>query len=308
MTEQEHSVANHYDPDGRSHVPSTQLFDGGSKVRPDLSTESSLNIDADQSMEKGLASSCQNATTSDLSERSAPKATGTVIPDKSSEPYTAFPPWRQGIILGLVTAAGFLGPLAGGIYLPALPVLEQEFGTSPTAINATVSVFMVVFAIGVCFHKNSSQAPQKPKTPCRCCRSGRVKLSALLKTTVNFTTGEHMLMDPTAPRMVFGSRLQRQTTALLAFHRDIHSRKPSPRYRSHQLRGAGRSSRRAGLWLGSRGRHGRGHRSGHCVPQEEGDGHVVFSARSSVRAHSRAGTWRLIDGGGTLEMDFWVSG
>lgn len=68
---------------------------------------------------------------------------------QSSGPYTAFPLYRQKLILGLVTAAGFLGPLAGGIYLPALPVLEQEFRVSSTAINATVSVFMVTFAIGV---------------------------------------------------------------------------------------------------------------------------------------------------------------
>jgi hypothetical protein len=64
-------------------------------------------------------------------------------------PYTGFSPARRRFILGVVTVAGFFGPLAGGIYLPALPVLEEEFGVGATAINVTVSVFMIVFAFGV---------------------------------------------------------------------------------------------------------------------------------------------------------------
>ena len=64
-------------------------------------------------------------------------------------PYSAFSPWRRRFILTIVTIAGFFGPLAGGIYLPALPVLEHEFQASATAINITVSVFMLTFAVGV---------------------------------------------------------------------------------------------------------------------------------------------------------------
>lgn len=63
--------------------------------------------------------------------------------------YSAFSPWRRRFILSVITVAGFFGPLAGGIYLPALPVLEQEFNASATAINVTVSVFMLTFAFGV---------------------------------------------------------------------------------------------------------------------------------------------------------------
>lgn len=63
--------------------------------------------------------------------------------------YSSFPPWRRRFILIVVTIAGFFGPLAGGIYLPALPVLENEFRASATAINVTVSVFMLTFAFGV---------------------------------------------------------------------------------------------------------------------------------------------------------------
>lgn len=64
-------------------------------------------------------------------------------------PYSAFLLWRRRFILIIITVAGFFGPLAGGIYLPALPGLEHEFQASATAINITVSVFMLTFAFGV---------------------------------------------------------------------------------------------------------------------------------------------------------------
>ena len=70
-------------------------------------------------------------------------------PGDSPLPYSAFVPWRRRFILVVITIAGFFGPLAGGIYLPALPVLEHEFQASATAINITVSVFMLTFAFGV---------------------------------------------------------------------------------------------------------------------------------------------------------------
>ncbi|KAK2060860.1 major facilitator superfamily transporter [Colletotrichum caudatum] len=65
--------------------------------------------------------------------------------------YSAFSPWRKRFILIVVTVAGCFGPLAGNIYLPALPVLEHVFHASATAINVTVSVFMLTFAVGPMF-------------------------------------------------------------------------------------------------------------------------------------------------------------
>ncbi|RAK81745.1 putative bicyclomycin resistance protein [Aspergillus fijiensis CBS 313.89] len=65
--------------------------------------------------------------------------------------YTVLSPQRQRLILTLVTIAGFLGPFAGNIYLPALPVLEDAFHVTATEINVTVTVFMVVFAFGPLF-------------------------------------------------------------------------------------------------------------------------------------------------------------
>jgi hypothetical protein len=72
------------------------------------------------------------------------------LPSKGPPPvYSAFSPGRRRFILGVTTIAGFFGPFAGNIYLPALPVLQKEFGVSVTAINASVTVFMAVFAVGV---------------------------------------------------------------------------------------------------------------------------------------------------------------
>lgn len=64
-------------------------------------------------------------------------------------PYSALYPAKRRLILSIVTVAGFFGPLAAGIYLPALPVLQRSFHTSPTVINATVSVFMGILAVAV---------------------------------------------------------------------------------------------------------------------------------------------------------------
>lgn len=64
-------------------------------------------------------------------------------------PYCAHSPGRRRFFLAIVTAAGFFGPLSGAIYLPALPLFEDVFSQSGTVINATVSVYMVAFAIAV---------------------------------------------------------------------------------------------------------------------------------------------------------------
>ncbi|KAJ0355549.1 hypothetical protein COL154_000292 [Colletotrichum chrysophilum] len=83
-----------------------------------------------------------------------PQAQAAADPEKKAgapPAYTAFSPWRKRFILTVVTIAGCFGPLAGNIYLPALPVLENEFNASATAINVSVSVFMLTFAIGPLF-------------------------------------------------------------------------------------------------------------------------------------------------------------
>ena len=97
-----------------------------------------------------------NSTSGENQEKSAntKDAVGGAPAPRNTPPdarpaYSALSPGRRRFILWIVTAAGFFGPLAGGIYLPALPTLQRAFHTSATAINATVSVFMGVLAVAV---------------------------------------------------------------------------------------------------------------------------------------------------------------
>ncbi|CCE72967.1 Piso0_000575 [Millerozyma farinosa CBS 7064] len=60
--------------------------------------------------------------------------------------YSEFSTVQKYLILVIVTVAGFLGPVSGNIYIPILPLLQDVFRVSNTCINATVSVFMFVFA------------------------------------------------------------------------------------------------------------------------------------------------------------------
>ncbi|KAK0671255.1 putative transporter [Cercophora samala] len=109
-----------------------------------------------QSLPSGPRSSYQPLSTFDnepVPNRPSPAKKSPSPSPKQDGPgsYTDFPPLRRNFILSVITIAGFFGPLAGGIYLPALPVLEKEFNASATAINVTVSVFMMTFAFGPLF-------------------------------------------------------------------------------------------------------------------------------------------------------------
>lgn len=66
-------------------------------------------------------------------------------------PYTCFTHRQVFLIFAIVIYIGFLGPMAGNIYIPALPLLQREFYVDDTTINSTVSVFMGVFSVGPLF-------------------------------------------------------------------------------------------------------------------------------------------------------------
>ncbi|KAL2808254.1 major facilitator superfamily domain-containing protein [Aspergillus granulosus] len=66
---------------------------------------------------------------------------------EKAPPYSAYPESKKRFFLGIVTAAGLFGPLCGAVYLPSLTLYRDVFNTSGTVINATVSVYMAVFAI-----------------------------------------------------------------------------------------------------------------------------------------------------------------
>ncbi|KAK6205100.1 major facilitator superfamily domain-containing protein [Scheffersomyces amazonensis] len=63
-----------------------------------------------------------------------------------ADQYSQIPKRRRGLIIFIVTLAGFLGPLAGNIYIPLLPLFQDIYHVSAISINGTVSIFMVTFA------------------------------------------------------------------------------------------------------------------------------------------------------------------
>ncbi|CAN3374843.1 hypothetical protein DIURU_002181 [Diutina rugosa] len=65
----------------------------------------------------------------------------------SPPPYSVIDGYQRVVIIILVCAAGFLGPVAGNIYVPLLARFQTVFNASAVAINGTVSAFMGVFAI-----------------------------------------------------------------------------------------------------------------------------------------------------------------
>lgn len=62
--------------------------------------------------------------------------------------YSVYSKEKKVCIFLIITFCGFLGPLAGNIFIPALPFLQTVFAVDDTTINATVSVFMAVFSVG----------------------------------------------------------------------------------------------------------------------------------------------------------------
>jgi DHA1 family bicyclomycin/chloramphenicol resistance-like MFS transporter len=53
------------------------------------------------------------------------------------------------LLLGLLAAITAAGPVTMNIYLPALPRVQEYFGTSVAEVNLTVSLALMAFAIGV---------------------------------------------------------------------------------------------------------------------------------------------------------------
>ncbi|KAF2967260.1 hypothetical protein GQX73_g6312 [Xylaria multiplex] len=68
-------------------------------------------------------------------------------PPLPKEPYTAYTSSRQMFIVLIVTLVGFFAPLCGAVYLPSLILFEDIFHVSSKVINATVSVYMAIFAV-----------------------------------------------------------------------------------------------------------------------------------------------------------------
>ncbi|WLF79015.1 Dityrosine transporter 1 [Lodderomyces elongisporus] len=69
-----------------------------------------------------------------------------VTASTTKEEYCVLPLKRKFLIVAIATLAGCLGPIAGNIYMPILPSLEDIFQVSSSTMDGTVSVFMAIFA------------------------------------------------------------------------------------------------------------------------------------------------------------------
>ncbi|KAI9677257.1 MAG: hypothetical protein M1822_008206 [Bathelium mastoideum] len=58
-------------------------------------------------------------------------------------PHTFFTLWEKRLIVFAASAAGFFSPISANIYFPALNSLRQDYHTTSTIINLTVTVYMI---------------------------------------------------------------------------------------------------------------------------------------------------------------------
>lgn len=58
--------------------------------------------------------------------------------------YTIFTRGQIRFIIGMAAFAGFVSPLSATIYLPTLNVIAEDFRVSTTAINLTLTVYMIL--------------------------------------------------------------------------------------------------------------------------------------------------------------------
>jgi hypothetical protein len=63
--------------------------------------------------------------------------------------YSAFPRYQRYVILFIVAFAGFIGPLSGNVYFPAIKNITDEFQLSDFIVNLSISLFMLIFAFAV---------------------------------------------------------------------------------------------------------------------------------------------------------------
>lgn len=125
----------------------TNSNDEGIELHHLESKDSDMSEVNDKEQANEISNEISNETSDGVLNENIPENSIPILPP----PYSAFPSWRKKLIIGLVTLAGFLGPLSGSIYLPILQVIEREFSISTSAANATVSVFMAVFAVAPLF-------------------------------------------------------------------------------------------------------------------------------------------------------------
>lgn len=116
-----------------------------------INNQKTITLETNNTETKNLGPTLTDFPYNVMKEKSASKESTVEFSEPSVEreiPYSCFSKWQVLIIFMIVIYIGFLGPMSGNIYIPALPLLQKEFNVSSTVINGTVSVFMAVFAIG----------------------------------------------------------------------------------------------------------------------------------------------------------------
>lgn len=63
--------------------------------------------------------------------------------ETQTKPFSSFTHHQKLGIVMAAAAAAFFSPLTSSVYLPALPAIAKEFGVSYSAINLTVTTYMV---------------------------------------------------------------------------------------------------------------------------------------------------------------------
>ncbi|CCE64680.1 hypothetical protein TPHA_0I01760 [Tetrapisispora phaffii CBS 4417] len=113
----------------------------------DLSKDSELkDKNSDNNNDRNNVNEIDNDDTSDVDLEKCTKEAGDIDIE-----YSFFTKTQRMVMFFIVIYVGFLGPMSGNIYIPALPTLQKAFHTNTTVINATVSAFMGVFAVGPIF-------------------------------------------------------------------------------------------------------------------------------------------------------------
>ncbi|GMM58685.1 Dtr1 protein [Maudiozyma humilis] len=122
------------------------------EVVPRLSVEEQGgNNSQDEVLQSTLKEFPYNITVDKSSKEETSSPIDEITADNTQLPYSCLTKGQALTIFGIIIFIGFLGPMSGNIYIPALPVLQTAFNVSSTTINGTVSVFMAVFAVGPLF-------------------------------------------------------------------------------------------------------------------------------------------------------------
>ncbi|KAK0642048.1 major facilitator superfamily transporter [Cercophora newfieldiana] len=87
----------------------------------------------------------RNGSSADVSLEAETGEPRTEVPGDPDLPpiYSVHSTWQKRFIVLLASVSAFFSPLTAQIYLPALPVLAQEFQVSDAQINLTVTTYMI---------------------------------------------------------------------------------------------------------------------------------------------------------------------